>query len=137
MAGFIVTDPRIAIWVIVLLEGALSIFTFGETVPSPSIEVTPRDSRYSDPTAEIAMGTSWIFSARFCAVTTISPIPSSFPFSVWAWAVAAPASAVDASKYLKMTFRMAISPVICINRKLRNYFIVWLRYIEYMGNVNS
>ncbi|WP_255265461.1 hypothetical protein [Sphingobium chlorophenolicum] len=42
-------------------------------------------AKASPPKAEIAMGTLWIFSARFCAVTTISsifPDASSVPAAV-------------------------------------------------------
>jgi hypothetical protein len=49
--------------------------TFGEMFASEDTSPTARSLSELAVKAEIAIGTCWTFSARFCAVTTISAIP--------------------------------------------------------------
>ena len=97
-----------AICEIVLEDGARSIFTFGAILPRLSIEEIPRDSRNSLDTAEIAIGTSWIFSDLFWAVTTISPIPMSYAVLSCAKAGTAIRATPDASMVLKAKFMISL-----------------------------
>ena len=53
----------------------LSSVTLGEIEVSDDTSLTARSFRDSAVKADIAIGTSWTFSARFCAVTMISEMP--------------------------------------------------------------
>src|ERR1700733_7524167 len=58
--------------------------TFGVKVDRAWISVAPLARRSDSENAVIAIGTSWIFSVRFSAVTTISSsVPVSATAEVW------------------------------------------------------
>src|ERR1039457_2503717 len=59
--------------------------TLGVSVDRLWISVRPLARRSDSENAVIAIGTSWIFSTRFSAVTTISSsVPAPAPAEVWA-----------------------------------------------------